>query len=231
MIRGKKPKEKYFTYQMDAFKMNILAVVLFFGISLIMYKFVIGGGYVIRIDKLVVIVLWMILHELIHYVAFIIPKDVNEKNVTVGIYLEKGIFYCMCKQEISKKNILFSLCAPLFIIGIFTFILGVLLNNNLLTLLSIINISGSIGDIIMTILILKMPNDIRYVDFDDPTSFTLLTKKDVSKINVFGLDLIKHGFYDKKTMHAKDFTKFGASTLSKIIMVIIVLVYIVLLFV
>jgi len=99
--------------------------------------------------------IWLIIHELLHGLGFILFNEVNPKNITLGMFLEKGVFYCMCKQKISKKVILTSLLFPLTIIGIITLIIGMIINNYELVCLSILNIVSAIGDIMMTIYFLK----------------------------------------------------------------------------
>ena len=121
---------------------------------------------------------------------------VNNKNITYGIEREKGIMYAMCKEKISKLNILIALIFPLFFTGIVTYIIGIIINNNILLVLSIINIASASGDIVMFWDILKMPHNIKYVDLDDTTGFTIVSEYDLSKRNYFGLTLNKYGKYD-----------------------------------
>ena len=55
----------------------------------------------------------MFLHEFLHGLGFSLGKGVLHKSIVYGAYLEKGIFYCMCKQLICKKDIMVSLLFPL----------------------------------------------------------------------------------------------------------------------
>ena len=142
----KKEPLKYYTYQLDMVVLNILAILIFiitlFIVNLIGYdNFSAFEEYGLSI--LIFLILWLILHEVLHSIGFVIFKEVKQKNITYGISLEKEVFYCMCKQEISKKVILTSLLFPLTIIGIITLIIGIVLDNSLLVLLSIYNIMGA----------------------------------------------------------------------------------------
>ena len=55
------------------------------------------------------LILMFILHEVLHAVGFRFFGKAKSKNITYGVNLEKGVFYCTCKEEISKKGILISL--------------------------------------------------------------------------------------------------------------------------
>ena len=95
---------------------------------------------------LVLLILYMLLHELLHGIGYRITGSKSNK-IKYGIELEKGIFYCLCKQNVNKKNIMNSLLFPLFYIGIVTYILSFILISHYLLILSIFNISGCVGDI------------------------------------------------------------------------------------
>lgn len=215
---------RYYTYQLDMKVLNVLAIILF--VMLVGLMYLIGYNFSKAyleygmIWILVLLVLWLILHEILHGIGFSIFKSVDKKNVVYGMALEKGVFYCMCKQKISKKVIFASLLFPVTIIGIITLILGIIIDNSLLVLLSLFNIIGSIGDIVMSVYFAMCPKDVVYLDLDDCTSFTVLSKKDLSKIKVPGIKLISDGDYDSK-MKAKDRRKLVISKWSWIVMIII----------
>ena len=97
---------------------------------------------------MILIVFWFILHELLHGLGFYLT-GVKRKNIKYGIALEKGILYTMALQEVSKKGILVSLQMPFMVIGVITYIIGVCFNLNILTFLSIANITGAALDIVM----------------------------------------------------------------------------------
>ena len=56
----------------------------------------------------------------------------------------------------------------------------------MLGLLSIFNISGCSGDLVMFFFFLTRDKDIMYTELDDPTSFAIYADHDVSKYNHFG---------------------------------------------
>lgn len=196
--------KKIYQYEMNLITLNILSLVLFMVVLIPTTFFIPLNIEEINLRFLVYYFIWMALHEILHGVGFLSLLKVDFHNVIYGIKLEKGIFYCMCKQKINRNNILVSLNFPLIFIGIITFIVGILINNTTLILLSIMNIGGSIGDIVMTLAILKMPKDINYLDLDNPTSFNIISDKKL-KSNYLGLKLVSVKDYDAKKHKPKDF--------------------------
>ena len=194
-------KKKYYIYEMDIIILNIGSLLLLFfflGIGFIIYPsflYDVFNHYSFLIF-MIIYILYMILHELLHSLAYVI-YGANYKNITYGMCLEKGVLCCLCKQNINKNNILHSLMYPLIIIGFLTFIIGYLFRLPLLFILSIFNISGCIGDIIMFFFIKKLDNNIFFSEFDDPTSFSIYTDKDISKEKHFGLKYLG-SFYELK---------------------------------
>jgi hypothetical protein len=207
MIMSKEKNINYYTYSLNMTILNILAIILFILVSVIVYILEYKDNYYITIsltNLFILIFIWLTIHELLHGLVFLIFKSVKLKNITLGMFLEKGVFYCMCKQKIDKRIILTSLLFPLTFIGITTLIIGMIINSYVLVFLSITNIVSAIGDIVMTIFFLKCPNDIIYLDLDDCTSFTVLSNKNIDNIKVPGITLKDKGIYDPKVMYSKE---------------------------
>ena len=162
--------------------------------------------------------LYMLLHELIHSITYTI-NGAKFKNITYGICLEKSILCCLCKQNINKKNILFSLLSPLIFIGIITYVIALIFKLPLLFFLSILNIAGCIGDLIMLNFISQLDKDIEFSEYDDPIGFAIYTNKDLSKDKYFGIN------YINSTNHLKreNFTKIYISIPSIIIILIFII--------
>lgn len=219
---------KYFTYKLDLMILNILACVIIVLLTIMTFIFTGNIDFIININlfSFVFIFIWLILHEILHGIGFMSLGKVKGKNIVFGSELEKGIFYCMCKEKISKLNILIALVLPLLLIGIVPYVVGICINNNLLVLLGVFNISGSIGDLLMIIDIILMPKDILYLDLDDTTSFTILSKDDLSKNKYFSIILSKHGKYND-SIKAKDYKKIKVSKGSKYFIIFFLLLLII----
>ena len=164
---------------------------------------------------------YLILHEILHSVSYVI-YGADFKNITYGAHLEKGVLCCLCKQNINKRNILYSLLYPFFFIGVLTSIIGIIFHCPVLVFLSLVNISGCSGDLVMFYHLSRL-RDYEFSEFDDPTSFALYTNKDFSKLKMFGLDYV--GKTDKldKTCKPK-------VVVSKSSVVIIILFYLLFIF-
>ena len=163
-------------------------------------------------------ILYMILHELFHALGYI-NHGADARKITFGMELEKGVFYCLCKQDINKKTILYALAYPLFFLGIVTYIVSIIFNLPVLLLLSITNISGAAGDIMYLLFISKLDKNIIFSELDDGTSFAIKTKENPDKVKHIGL------IYDgtKSEIPRKDFKTLKVSKGSFIMIVICVI--------
>ena len=214
-------KKKYYIYEMDINVLNIISIIILIVMLLISYflnKTLLIKSFIIN-DYFVFImgfICYFIFHEVLHSIAYVI-HGAKFKNVTYGMALEKGVFYCLCKQNITKKNILISLMYPLFFIGIVTYIVSLINNMPFLHLLSICNISGAAGDIIMFMFILRLPKDIEYSEFDSEISFGIYTNKKIEKEKHFGLKYLGA----KETLKREDKKKLKISKESKIVLIVL----------
>lgn len=214
---------KYYKYKMNIGVGNllslILAIPLFIG-----YYFLFPNFYEsITFSKMPILLLWFILHEVIHFFGYLINKDVSIKDLYLGIYMEKGIFYCQCSKKVSKKTILISLMSPFTLIGVLTLIISKIYNLPFLGLLSILNMIGSIFDIIMFIQIIKMPKDVMFAEFDDPDAYYLISKKDLTKYKIISLDMVESGNLDTKKLKSKQNSRITITKKSYIYLILFII--------
>lgn len=223
--------KKYHIYKLNIKKLNIISILLlvicilftiiFFPNSMkeimMLYENI---KYALLIIPLMVF--YFILHELLHALGYII-HGANPKKITFGAEIEKGVFYCLCKDEITRTNILFSLMYPLFFIGIVTYIIGIIFNYPILILLSILNISGAAGDIMYFIFFIKLDKDIMFSEMDDGTSFAIISKNDPNKHSHFGLDYVGV----EKKISREDFKRVRITKTSKIFLLVALVILII----
>ena len=90
----------------------------------------------------------------------------------------------------------------------------------MLFLLSIFNLSGCIGDIVMFIFISRLPKNIKFSEFDDPTSFAILSSEDLSDRKPFGLK------YERtvSTLEKNDMKRLRVSKKSIIFMIFLLII-------
>ena len=221
-----KQEKKYYIYEMNGVTLQIISVIFLIIMIFITFFF---SNEIIMTDKnfeliFLLIIPYLILHELLHSIAYVI-NGAKFKNITYGAHLEKGILCCLCKQNISKRNILISLLFPFVIIGVITYIIGTLTNNIVLIWLSILNISGCSADLIMFFELLKL-KDFEYSEYDNPVAFGLYTSKNLSKTKLFGLKYIG----ETKALEKNNMKKISISKFSIITFIIFIILGIWLIF-
>lgn len=186
--------KKYHIFEINVGKLNIVCIIFFILLTLLT-SFIYKGNlmadfYQVNLMLLILVnIIMMLVHELLHSLSYVIYGG-KFKNIVYGSYLEKGVLYCLCKQNITRKNILNSLMFPLFYIGIVPYIIALIFKWPFLLFLAIMNIVGATGDIIMFIYIMSLPKEIEFTEFDNPIRFAIHTNKEI-KVKFFGLDYIE----------------------------------------
>lgn len=223
--------KKYHIFKINLTTLNVISIVILilcFGITALFFPSnmkdmaMLFDNIKFCLLLLPLMICYFTLHELLHALGYIV-NGANPKKITFGAELEKGVLYCLCKDEVDKKNILFSLMYPLFFIGIVTYIIGIIFNYPVLLLLSILNISGAAGDIMYFLFIIKLDKDIMYSEMDDGTSFALISKDDPSKYKHYGLKYC--GTADE--IPRKDFKRVKISKISLIVFILCIVFLIV----
>ena len=219
-------KKKYYLFKIKELELNVVSILL------LMLMFLITVTLQVPIDFsdknfalcFAFMIPYFLFHEVLHATSYVL-NGAKFKNVTFGAHLEKGVLCCLCKQNITRRNILTSLLFPFFIIGVITYIIGYFTNNITLMLLSIVNISGCSGDLMMFLGLSKIKN-FEYSEYDDPTSFGIYTNEDLSKIKLFGLEYVGN----KDKLEIKDYRKFDINIWNAILLIGIFLLGVVCLF-
>ena len=219
-------EKKYYLFEMKGLWLQCLSIVILV-LMLILTGILYDGILMDSSDLILVFVLiipYLLLHELLHSCSYVL-NGANYKKITYGVHLEKGIMCCLCKQNISKRNILISLLFPFIFIGVITYIIGILTDNLVLIWLSIFNISGCSGDLMMFWGLAKIKN-FEYSEYDNPMAFGIYTDEDLSKKRLLGLRYI--GSVYKLDRH--DMKKIRVSKIS-IIFIFIFLLFGILLYI
>jgi hypothetical protein len=214
--------KKYHIFEINVGKLNLVCIALFVVIVLLT-SFLYRGNIIEDLTEvnlmllILVNVALMLVHELLHSLAYVIYGG-DFKKIVYGAYLEKGVLYCLCKQNITRKNILNALMFPLFYIGIIPYIIAIIINQPFLLFLAIMNIVGAVGDIMMFAYIKSLPKDIEFSEFDNPIRFAIYTDKDI-KVRFFGLDYIE----TKRELERTNFKKITISKGTYIATIVLVL--------
>ena len=192
-----KKNQKQYLVKYDMLSITIIGTIytifLFIILWLLLYKFFDINKIVSELNIVVftiVMIIWFILHEIIHGIFYIIG-GAKKENICFGAALEKGIFYCKCKENINKKNILTSLIAPFTIIGIITLIISILIKDYNLLILSIFNMSGASADLLLFFFFYKRNKDILFREINDTTQFVLTTSENLTDKKFLGIKSIE----------------------------------------
>lgn len=210
--------KKYFIFKINLTALNVISIAILIGLAaftgFVFPTFIEktinlfdDSSFIISLVPLMVG--YLILHELFHALGYIL-NGANYKKITFGAEIEKGVLYCLCKDDITRKNILMSLMYPLFFLGIVTYVISIIFNLPILLILSIVNISGAAGDIMYFLFIIRLDKDILFSEMDDGTSFAIKSKNDPTKYKHYGLDYVD----TLKEIPRKDFKRIRISKLS-----------------
>ena len=207
---------KAYIYKFNLGMANLFSIVIL--VLLIVLTYFITGEFPIRYYPFLMttMILYFILHEILHGIGYMI-SGAKPKNVYFGIALEKGILYCLCRQEVKKKCILTSLQMPFTVIGLITYIVGIIIKNDLLTFLSIANLVGASMDLVMFFYIARIKN-VRYSETDANDEFVLITDEDLTKKKSKFFNLKETKKYNKKDY---EFDKMKRVTISVTSLVIL----------
>ena len=132
--------KKYYIFELGttSFLLNFILIIIFAGLLFLSY--LINPNILSPNIDIVMFIIYLfgyfLLHELLHSIGYVI-NGASFNKIVYGIKLEKGVFYCLCKQNISKKNISYSSIYPLFFIGILTYIIGIIFNFPLLVTIKV----------------------------------------------------------------------------------------------
>lgn len=220
-------KKKYYLFQLKTTELNVACVLLLSLMFLVTIALDIPFNLSDKNFALTFafMIPYFLFHEVLHSVSYVL-NGAKFKNITYGAHLEKGVLCCLCKQNITRRNILCSLLFPFIFIGVVTYIIGALTNNSVLMLLSIMNISGCSGDLMMFIALSQLKN-YEYSEYDDPTSFGLYTSEDLSDKKFFGIEYV--GTEDK--LDRDDLKKLDINAGNAIFLIVVSLLGIALLFI
>lgn len=216
----KKENKKLYKYKLNLISGNIIASIILILFLILLYFTFDNYYFKFGYKEVLIMLSWFVLHELLHYIGYLINKDVKNKDISLGICLEKGVMYTRCTTEINKKSVIISLLTPFTLIGIITLIISYIIDSPFLAFLSVSNIAGSYFDLITFYQLLKLPKDIKFSEYDECDSYYIISNKDISNIKTLGINLIDTKEYTE--YKNKNTKKIEISKLSIIIIIILI---------
>ena len=218
----KKQELKYYKYKIKLGVGNIFASIILILLLILLYFTFDNYYFNLTYNKVLIMIGYFILHELLHYIGYLINKNVKNKDLCLGMCLEKGVMYCRCTNEISRTAVMISLLTPFTVTGIISLIISYIFDMPFLAFLSVSNIAGSYFDILMFIQMLKMPKDIKFAEYDECDAYYIISNKDLTNIKTKGISLVETDKYNKIKLKSKNNKKIEISIFSIIILIILV---------
>lgn len=218
----KKQELKYYKYKLKLGVGNIFASIILILLLILLYFTFDNYYFNLTYNKVLIMIGYFILHELLHYIGYLINKNVKNKDLCLGMCLEKGVMYCRCTNEISRTAVMISLLTPFTVTGIISLIISYIFDMPFLAFLSVSNIAGSYFDILMFIQMLKMPKDIKFAEYDECDAYYIISNKDLTNIKTKGISLVETDKYNKIKLKSKNNKKIEISIFSIIILIILV---------
>ena len=189
-------KKNYYKFELNVTLLSILSIVLLIG--LVMLDALLVGDRVISFndDSFTWILFayfgYIVLHEICHGIGFTLFVK-NKKNVKYGAALEKGVFYAMCQERISKKGIIISLIFPIIFLTLIPYPIALIMEWPLLEVLALANLASAVGDLALLGLAVKLPGDVQYIDYDSVIGAYFVSEKDLSKYKALCCKYVETG--------------------------------------
>jgi len=119
---------------------------------------------------------FIVLHEFLHGFTWHFFCKKKWESIHFGVMLNSLTPYCNCKEVLSYQSYLLGGLMPFLVIGVFLFYVSYFFGNDLLMLISMINIIGAGGDTTITLMLLKYK---KALILDHPTEcgFIAFTKQ------------------------------------------------------
>lgn len=110
-------KKKYYLFELKPVELNVVCILLLALMFLITIALGIPFNLTDRMFALTFafMIPYFLLHEVLHSVSYVL-NGAKFKNITYGAHLEKGVLCCLCKQNITRRNILISLLFPFYLL-------------------------------------------------------------------------------------------------------------------
>lgn len=184
MLRTQYISEGYISkeYTLSIFKANLISFVITLPIIIICCAIYLNvhnlSEVYIKWKDLIFIIFLMIafffIHELIHGITWkYFCKD--KKNISYGIMLKQLTPYCCCSEALNFNGYILGILMPFIIIGMGGFIIALILSNDMLLILSLLNITTASGDLTIALMLLNHRNSI-IIDHPTKCGFVAFNK-------------------------------------------------------
>lgn len=135
---------------------NIMAIVIMLplGVALVFVYFMINADsfsvnyhLIEGILFLAVVIVFIIVHEVIHGITWGIFAKNHFQDIEFGVIWQMLTPYCTCKCELKRWQYIVGGIMPTIVVGVIPSVLGIVLNHNALFLLGLLMLIGGGGDV------------------------------------------------------------------------------------
>ena len=142
-------EKKSFLIKLNVY--TLLFMVLFLGVSIGAYLlihdvYIFGFGIMGPILFLLGFIIFIVLHELFHGLAFIIFNKNKWEDLKFGIVLKSGLAYCISTVPVRVGPARLSLMMPVYAICLPLYIIAMISGDIWLIVMAVFFLSGSTGD-------------------------------------------------------------------------------------
>lgn len=155
--------------------LTILAGIPLLILSVILFHRINGfSGFSLGTGKtagfLIIMLVLTVIHELIHGAAWSLFCENGWKDIEFGFILKSLTPYCTCASPLPRWSYVTGALAPLFMLGVVPYIIGLFSANLYVFFMAIVMILGAGGDIMLVIKLLGFRSDSGEVlVYDHPT--------------------------------------------------------------
>lgn len=146
---------------MTALEANLYAVV-----AALPFIIVLVLAYVLAIKELTfdmkdfwiayfLFIVFVVVHELIHGITWAMFCEDRFKSISFGFIAEYLTPYCTCSQPMKRYQIIIGSLMPTIILGFMLGVVSILTGSQMLLIVSVLNILGGGGDLMVTFKLLK----------------------------------------------------------------------------
>ncbi|HHU43273.1 MAG: DUF3267 domain-containing protein [Bacillota bacterium] len=160
--------------------MFLLSYTLFSILNIFVFDFRSAVTGKFFIDLIVVIALgflFVIVHELLHALGFIIFGKAKPSDIKFGVVPKHGMVYCSCKKPMPKKAYMLALIFPVILTGLIPIIFVTIWGNLIWIFLFAVMVSGGAGDLMMFKSLTKYDKDQLIMDHPNAPAYYLLYPK------------------------------------------------------
>lgn len=138
-------------------------------------SFIVGDNYSRNyLIAMALMLVFIVIHELIHGITFSSFTEEKFKNIEFGIIWKTLNPYCTCKKPLKEKEYILGLIMPCIILGIIPCVISLINKNAWFLATGVLQIASAGGDLYILKMILDSRNNLDSIYLDHPTDIGLV---------------------------------------------------------